>query len=50
MADSTELLVQPDIGEDIDATAVTDNAGTDEAASLELFIEIGTGASLKDES
>ena len=53
MADSMELLVQPDTGDDIDAAAAAavDNATGIAAAAVEvaspaLFIEFGTGAGL----
>ena len=52
LADSMELLVQPDTGDDIDAAAAAvDNATGIAAAAVEvaspaLFIEFGTGAGL----
>ena len=45
LADSIELLVQPDIGDDIDGAAEIDGAVV---ASPELFIEFGTGTRLKE--
>ena len=52
LADSIELLVQPDIGDDIDGAAAIDDAAAEidgaVVASPELFIEFGTGTRLKE--